>query len=322
MWRQILRDAYAAHPLLIRFAAACAVFAAVTAAAGLLDARTITGAPAWNKPFKFFVSAGIYAATFAWYLALVNDGPRRDRPGRHVRIGVLAGHGIVVALTIELVLISMQAWRGVSSHFNRTTTFDGVVFDVMGGAIFALSVLHAVLIVVLLRTRGAGRPLVSAARWGAAITFVGLAVGGLMVAPSSAQLAALQRHDGRGVQGAHTVGVPDGGPGLPLVNWSTEGGDRRAPHFVGLHAMQAVPLVALLAPARWPMHAVLTAVRVSGTAYAMLTIVMIVQATQARPVIRPGMLLGGILVATAVGWIAAMIGLARGVDGDRRSAER
>lgn len=309
MWRQILREADTAHPLLVRFSAACGVFAALTAAAGLVDPRTITGAPAWNKPFKF--SAGIYAATFAWYLALVNDGPRRDRPARHVRIGVLAGHGIVVALTIELVLISMQAWRGVSSHFNRATTFDSVVFDVMGAAIFALSVLHAVLIIVLLRTRAAGRPLVSAARWGAAIALVGLAVGGLMVAPSSAQMAALRRDDGRGVQGAHTVGVPDGGPGLPLVNWSTEGGDRRAPHFVGLHAMQAVPLAVLLAPARWPIHAVPTAVRVSGMAYAVLTIVMIVQATQARPVIRPGLLLGGVLAATVLGWAAMMVRLGR-----------
>ena len=42
MWRQILREAYAAHPMLVRFAAACAVFAVVTAAAGLVDARTIT----------------------------------------------------------------------------------------------------------------------------------------------------------------------------------------------------------------------------------------------------------------------------------------
>ena len=311
MWRQILREAYAAHPMLVRFAAACAVFAVVTAAAGLVDARTITGAPAWNKPFKFFVSAGIYAATFAWYLALVDDGPRGARPDRRVRIGVLAGHGIVVALTIELVLIAMQAWRGVPSHFNRTTPFDSVVFDVMGLAIFALSALHVVLIIVLLRTRGAGRPLVSAARWGAAIAFVGLVVGGLMVRPSTEQSAALRLADGRGVQGAHTVGVPDGGPGLPLVNWSTEGGDRRAPHFVGLHAMQALPLVVLLAPARWPTAAVLTAARVSGVAYAVMTIAMIVQAAQARPVLRPGLLIGGILGAAVIGWIAMMAALAR-----------
>ena len=44
----------------------------------------------------------------------------------------------------------------------------------------------------------------------------------------------------------HTVPAPDGGPGLPFVNWSTTGGDLRIVHFFGMHAMQALPILGFL----------------------------------------------------------------------------
>jgi hypothetical protein len=109
--------------------------------------------------------------------------------------------------------------------------------------------LAAVPLAVLLLRSDLGDPARALAiRAGLLIALLGMALAFLMTGPTAAQL-----DDYQGIVGAHTVGVADGGPALPLLGWSTVAGDLRIPHFVGMHALQVLPFCALLleALARW-----------------------------------------------------------------------
>lgn len=211
---------------------------AVPSAAGLwLDSRMITGAPAWLKPTKFALSTGVYALTLAWYLAALSEWRR---------IGAVARYTTVVVMWLEIAVIDLQAWRGVPSHFNVSTPLNAVLFGVMGSAIFTQTATAAAVAWAAWRQRFADAPFGWALRFGMTLTIAGALTGALMTQPSAAQLADARSTGHMAAAGAHTVGGPDGGPGLPGVGWSTVHGDLRVPHFVGLHAMQVLPLVALL----------------------------------------------------------------------------
>jgi hypothetical protein len=119
---------------------------------------------------------------------------------------------------------------------------------------------------------------------GLGLTLLGMAVAIPMVLPS-------QEPGIEGISGAHSVGVADGGPGLPLVGWSTTGGDLRIGHFVGLHALQALPILAILLN-RFLASRLDEATRarllvVAGGDYGALTLLLTWQALRGQPLLRP-----------------------------------
>jgi hypothetical protein len=75
------------------------------------------------------------------------------------------------------------------------------------------------------------------------ISILGSLMAGFMLPPTPAQLARAPVAQALPIEGAHTVGAPDGSPGLPVTNWSRQHGDLRIPHFLGLHAFQILPLI-------------------------------------------------------------------------------
>jgi hypothetical protein len=278
----------------------------------LLDPRVITGAPAWLKPAKFAISISIYSFTLIWLLGFVQG---------HAWLVRLVANVTTVALVIEMTLIATQAARGTTSHFNVATPLDSAIFSTMGIFIIVAWLMNLLAAVLLLRQRLPDPAYAWALRLGLLLTLVGASVGILMVMPTSAQLAAATSGQGLTIAGAHSVGVADGGPGLPLVGWSTVRGDLRVAHFVGLHALQALPLLGWLLALPWARRLGighrLALVWTAGLSYLGLIGLLTWQALRGQPLIAPDMLtlaaLGALLGAAALA-TAAILAHARKVD--------
>ena len=226
---------YAASPALTALGFIMAADLVFCIAGLVVDHRVITGAPAWLKPSKFALSTMIAAWSFAFCLASASVWPRIRR-GLDV---VLA-----VGLFIEIALIDMQAARGTSSHFNVATHFDGAVFAIMGISIAFIWLSMLLLAVVLFRQSFAHAAWGWSLRLGMVLALIGTGSGGLMAVPNSQQLAEAQATGRLPITGAHTVGAPDGGRGLPVTGWSAHHGDLRVAHFLGMHGLQLLPLLA------------------------------------------------------------------------------
>ena len=123
----------------------------------------------------------------------------------------------------------MQAARGRQSHFNVATAVDGALFTVMGIVITIFTLWTAYMGYLFFKQKTFAQGLSTGYIWGIRTGFVFFVI----FAFEGGQMASSL---------AHTIGAPDGGSGLPLLNWSTRFGDLRVAHFFGMHALQLLPL--------------------------------------------------------------------------------
>jgi hypothetical protein len=225
-----------------------------------LDHRLVTGALVWAKPLKFSLSIVAYAWTLAWLLASL--------PAAAQRAGRRIGWGVALSMAVEQVVIFTQAARGTASHYNAGSALNAALFGLMGVFILVNTALTAWALYLAWRYRPAGTAgYVWGLRLGLLVFLVGSVLGGFMI------------HNQQ-----HTVGGPDGGPGLPGLGWSTVAGDLRLAHFLGMHALQALPLLGW-ALGRWvPRRAV--ALTWLGTALYVATVAsLLLQALAGHPLL-------------------------------------
>jgi len=224
-----------------------------------IDERTIMGINAWIKPMKFALSIVIYLWTVGWFTSYLSAYPRTVR---------FISWGIAATMIVEMVCIVFQAARGVQSHFNYSTTFDAIIFMLMGTAIAINTLLFIWMTILFFVVSMSLPPTYRLAIRTALLFFLfASAIGGMMVG-----------------QASHSVGVADGGAGLPFVNWSIEGGDLRIAHFIGIHSLQIIPFFAYQVERKqWQYaHAWVWAF---SAVYAGITVFIFWEAKNARPLL-------------------------------------
>lgn len=243
----------------------------------IVDDRMIDGHSSWAKPTKFAVSIGLAGAATVWL-------HRRLMPSRLVRAATL---GFTIAMAAEQVLITMQAVRGVRSHFNVETPFDGLVFQAMGALISIAFVALAVLACSAM-VRPPADPIVrTVVRQGIWLVTAAGAIGFTMSA-----------------NGGHAIGGSGAMTSMPITGWSTVHGDLRPAHFVGVHGLQLlIMLAAFGARLRWPADRIHAAVTALSAATVVVMVGLTAQAFAGLPISS----VSSTAVAAAASLVAIMI---------------
>ena len=182
-----------------------------------ITSTQVNGVNAWFKPFKFAVSIGLFSWTMALYCDYLSD------------FNVTPFNWTVITLFgFELIYIIFQASKGQLSHFNISTPTHSLIYSLMG-LIAVLVTLYTAYIGILFLTQSfpnLPNYYVWSIRLGILIFIVFSFEGGLM-----------------GSRMNHSVGAINDNSNWWILGWSKTVGDLRVSHFIGMHALQILPLL-------------------------------------------------------------------------------
>jgi len=238
----------------------------------------------------------VYAPTVLWMFSYVKLRPRLMR---------FVMDACAAALSIEIVLFITQAVRGQPMHFNVATPIDETLWSIMGTTITVFYLINIVGFVVFLRQKPiADRVFMLSLKLGMGLMLLGFGLGFLMTNPSPAQMEVLQAGGSVPAIGAHTVGAADGGRGIAILGWSSEHGDLRIAHFVGIHGAQVLALIGWLlynAKQRFNDKQRLALTWGAAVAYLGLVASVTVQALRGQALLQPD-------ATTWISWIGLVVG--------------
>ena len=228
--RRIERIGYAVGALLLISGIAHIAILAVTG-------ESWVGPLSLRKPATFGLSFGITLVTIVWVTSFL---PLADR----TRVALLSI--FTAASVVETALVSLQAWRGVPSHFNVETAFDAMVARVLAvGGIALVTVIVGLTATAFRRNPAVPISLRRAIQMGFVALCIAMATGATMIARGMLLVFA----------------------GHPTAAYAT-GGALKPTHAVTMHGILVLPLLAwLLSFADWSERDRLRVVLLASAAY-------------------------------------------------------
>jgi hypothetical protein len=239
------------------------------------------GAVTWRKPILFGISGGLTSLSLGWVWSKLPE-----RWGDRWLAAAAAW-----ALFVEVLLIDIQRWRGVASHFNRATSLDSAIYDAMGVLILFVSIVICDLTIRLFRGGVALPPdMLLAAQAGMVLLVISCGLGVWVNLHGDRQVAAGLDPGRLGV-----AGVP------------------KFPHGMAIHAIQWLPAIAWVARrAGLGERARLWVVAVATLGTGLLLIYALEQTLAGRSRFDTTPLTATILAAGFACLAAAVVAMARG----------
>lgn len=214
----------------------------------------VFGVNAWYKPFKFAFSTFLYAWAMAWYCYYLPDFNLK-----------FFNVSIIVLLGFEIVYIAIQAGRGQLSHYNVSNAFYSMLYSLMALAASLVTLYTAY--VGLLFFKHTFPTLPSHYVWAIRLSII------IFVIFSFEGFAMGSRLN-------HSVGALNDNSNLFVIGWSKTVGDLRISHFIGMHALQLLPVLSyyLLKNTKWTIGV--------SILYGLLALTTLIQALQGKPLFK------------------------------------
>ncbi|HMP28338.1 MAG TPA: hypothetical protein PKD85_01985 [Saprospiraceae bacterium] len=224
----------------------------------LLMTKTSTtqvyGVNAWFKPFKFAFSTFTFAWAMAWYCYYLPDFNLR-----------LFNWSVIVLLSFEVIYIAYMAGQGKISHYNISSPFYAAMFSMMALAATLVTLYTAYVGILFFAKEFPTLP--NYYLWGlrlGIIIFVIFSFEGFLM----------------GSRMSHSVGLVNDNSNLYVFGWSTKVGDLRVAHFIGMHALQALPILS------YYLFKNTKLTLLAGLLYGLLALFTLLQALHSKPLLK------------------------------------